>query len=316
VKTQKAASAAPDKTNAQGADLTALRQSYVSIGKTENQAVSQEIPEIFRMHELTASFAIDAEYQKLMNLIAAFEKDKYKITLNNISMEKKENDTINGSFSFSFLSVPKLFESGDKDYLDWILKYTSNKYNPFLASGNLNPGETAPKPVVIAPATEPTPAPTPTTPKPTIPTPAPPAPSKSSDFAITLRPITSDVPTVLVGKVNDKGAGVYVYADNPNFENVEIQILESGGKLYYRYKTTSDNYPANYSEMAAFTSKSTGVVIEVISTKRTGSDDTSGINLTVINKSTKKVSVSIKNDDASKSRVKISSTSGSVTVKR
>jgi type IV pilus assembly protein PilO len=277
------------------------------------------------MNELTANISsknVIGEYQKLMNFITALEKDKYKIILNNISMISNDANTIESNISVSFISVPKMFEDGDKDYLGWLFNYNSNKYNPFLAAGNLNPGETAPAPVLTTPVpgTPNTPTPTPpittTTPKPTIPTPAPPAPSKSSDFAITLRPITSDVPTVLVGKVNDKGAGVYVYADNPNFENVEVQILESGGKLYYRYKTTSDNYPANYSEMAAFTAKSTGVVIEVISTKRTGSDDTSGINLTVINKSTKKVAVSIKNDDISKSRVKIASTSGSVTVKR
>jgi type IV pilus assembly protein PilO len=311
---------AQKKGNAPAIDLTALRQSYIGIGKTET--VNAEIPEIFRMNELTANITsknVVGEYQKLISFIAALEKDKYKIILNSISMETKDTNTVESNFSVSFISVPKMFEDGDKDYLGWLFNYSSNKYNPLLASGNLNPGETAPAPVLTTPVpvTPSTPTPTPTTtPKVTIPTPAPPAPSKSSDFAITLRPISSDVPTVLVGKVNDKGAGVYVYADNPNFENVEVQILESGGKLYYRYKTTSDNYPANYSEMAAFTSKSTGVVIEVISTKRTGSDDTSGINLTVINKSNKKVSVSIKNDDVSKSRVKISSTSGSVTVKR
>jgi type IV pilus assembly protein PilO len=294
-------------------DLITLRQRYVSVGKPENTAAKQEIPEIFRMHELTASFNVEAEYQKLMNLIAAFEKDKYKIILNNINMGTKEGTAFNGSFSVSFISVPKLFEDGDKDYLDWLLKYNSNKYNPFAASTNLNPGETAPKPVVETPVPSPTPTPTP---KPTTPAPAPPAPSKTSDFAITLRPISSDIPTVLVGKVNDKGAGAYVYADNTDFENVEIQILEKDGKLYYRYKTTSDSYPANYSDMTVFTPKSTGILIEVLSTKRTGSDDKSGINLTVINKSSKKVTVSIKNDDTSRSRVKISSTSGSVTVRR
>jgi hypothetical protein len=76
------------------------------------------------------------------------------------------------------------------------------------------------------------------------------------------------------------------------------------------------SYPSNYTEMTLFTPKTTGIVIEVISTKRTDSSDKSGINLTVINKSTKKVTVSIKNDDASRSRVKMSSTSGSVTVRR
>jgi type IV pilus assembly protein PilO len=313
----KNASAVKKAGDAKTPDLTALRQSYVSVGKPIDAAVNQEIPEIFRMHELTASFNIEAEYQKLMNLIAAFEKDKYKIILNNINMGTKEGTAFNGSFSVSFISVPKLFEDGDKGYLDWLLKYNSNKYNPFAVSANLNPGETAPKPVVETPLPEPTPTPTPTpTPKPTAPTPAPPAPSKTSDFAITLRPISSDIPTVLVGKVNDKGAGAYVYADNTDFENVEIQILEKDGKLYYRYKTTSDSYPANYSDMTLFTPKSTGIIIEVLSTKRTGSEDKSGINLTVINKSNKKVTVSIKNDDTSRSRVKISSTSGSVTVRR
>jgi type IV pilus assembly protein PilO len=313
--TAKSAGTAKKAGDAKTPDLPALRQSYVSVGKPKDTAANQEIPEIFRMHELTANFNIEAEYQKLMNLIAAFEKDKYKIILNNISMGTDEGTAFSGSFSVSFISVPKLFEDGDKDYLDWLLKYNSNKYNPFAASANLNPGETAPKPVVETPVPEPTPTPTPT-PKPTTPTPAPPAPSKTSDFAITLRPISSDIPTVLVGKVNDKGAGAYVYADNTNFENVEMQILEKDGKLYYRYKTTSDSYPSDYSEMTVFTPKSTGIIIEVLSTKRTGSDDKSGINLTVINKSNKKVTVSIKNDDTSRSRVKVSSTSGSVTVRR
>jgi type IV pilus assembly protein PilO len=314
-KTQKSVGTDKENTKVQESDLTAIRESYIGIGSVGDKADNPEIPEIFRLHKLTAVIEMESEYQKQANLITAIEKDKYKIILNHINMEKIDDSTIKSSFSVSFISVPKLFVEGDKDYLNWLLKYNRSKYNPFVDNANLSVGETAPAPVVTAPVSAPTPLPTPT-PKPATPAPTPPAPSKTSDFAITLRPISSDIPTVLVGKVNDKGAGVYVYADNTGFENVEVQILEKDGKLYYRYKTTSDNYPSNYSEMTEFTSKTAAVIIEVISTKRTGSEDASGINLTVINKSSKKVTVSIKNDDAGRSRVKISSTSGNVTVKR
>jgi type IV pilus assembly protein PilO len=319
VRVEKTANPAQNSAGTPTQDLAALRQKYVNIDNKET-----DTPELSKMNELTVSFSVKTEYQKIMSLITAIEKDKYKIILNNVSMKTEADNTVTGTFSVSFISVPKLTLENDKDYLTWLLKYNSNKYNPFLASANLNVGEAAPTPVVNAPVPDPIPVPVPTptptpvtpTPKPTTPVATPPAPSKNSDFAITLRPISSDIPTVLVGKVNDKGAGAYVYADNPGFENVEIQIIEKDGKLYYRYKTSSDSYPSNYSEMTLFTPKTTGVIIEVISTKRTDSTDKSGINLTVINKSTKKVTVSIKNDDASRSRVKMSSTSGSVTVRR
>lgn len=310
--------AATNNSNAKVPDMLALRQSFVNIDGID-EALKNGQENLLRMNELTATFSAESEYQKLMNLISAFEKDKYKIILNNLNMDSAESGAINGSFTVSFISIPKLFETGDEDYLKWPYKYNSNKSNPFSATANLNAGETAPAPEVAPPpAPEPipeTPA-KPATPPPTTSTAPAPAPSKTSDFAITLRSISSDIPTVLIGRVNDSASQSYVYADNPGFENVEVQILEKDGKLYYRYKTTSDCYPSNYSDMTAFTPKTTGVIIEVISSKRTGSDDKSGINLTVINKSSKKVTVSIKNDDSSRSRVKIASTSGSVTVKR
>ena len=63
-----------------------------------------------------------------------------------------------------------------------------------------------------------------------------------------------------------------------------------------------------------FVSKSEDIVLEILSENRVGTYDNSGINLKVINNTSKNVEVIVKNDDASNPRVAVTSEGYTVNV--
>jgi hypothetical protein len=130
-------------------DLVGIRDTFVNLGNTSKKA--EEYDNLFRNHELIATLNFKTEYPKLMSFISALEQDKYKILVNNLSMYKEESAYLNCSLAISYVSVPKIFEQGDAEYLKWTMTSGSNKYNPFLAGANLNTGETKPAPADAIP---------------------------------------------------------------------------------------------------------------------------------------------------------------------
>lgn len=113
----------------------------------------------------------------------------------------------------------------------------------------------------------------------------------------------------------DKLGRSYVYADNQNFENVEFQIVQVDKKYYYKYKTQAEAYPKDYdNDMIEFDPHGTTVNLNIISNKRNSAEDTSGINLSLINKTNLKLNVNVDYEDTKNPRVKVVNKLGSVKV--
>jgi len=136
-----------------------------------------------------------------------------------------------------------------------------------------------------------------------------------NDFVMMVKSSLSELPTVTIGKAKDDTRESYIYSDNDKIENVEISLEEVSGKIYYKYKTSNSYYPKDNSiEGKEFTPKSEDIVLEIISEKRTEATDNSGIKLKVVNNTSKKVEIIVKDDDNSNPRVTVTSEGYTVNV--
>lgn len=244
---------------------------------------------------MTATISYKGKYKDLITFLEHIETYEKKILINNISISKsKKNNTdedgivteensITGSIALDFYSVPKIHEQ-DEEYLKWDFDNGYGKGNPFVPFSGYH--EYNENNRVI-----------------------------NNDFIMTVKPISSDLPTVIMGRAMDKLGRSYVYADNQNFEDVEFQLIQVDKKYYYKYKTQGESYPKDYeNNMIEFDPHGTAVNIKIISNKRNSEEDTSGINLSLINKTNLKLNVNIDYEDDKNPRVKVVNKLGNVKV--
>ena len=137
----------------------------------------------------------------------------------------------------------------------------------------------------------------------------------AKDFVMMVKSSLSELPTLTIGKAKDDLTESYIYSDNEKVEDVEITLDEVDGKTYFKYKTSNSYYPReNTSQGKEFTPKASDIVVEILSEKRNGSSDNSGINLKVINNTSKKVEIVIKDDDNTNPRVSVNSKGNTVNI--
>lgn len=263
-----------------------------------------------KIEKMTATINYKGKYNDIKNFISEIEKYDKKIIMSNITFSKSgsgkksessseyedsqstttssnEEDSISGSIALDFYSVPKIHNQ-DAEYLKWDFKNGYGKDDPFLEfSGYTSKNSSDAKKEAI----------------------------QTTDFIMGVKPISSDLPSVILGRAMDKLGKTYVYADNEQFENVEFQLIQEGKKYFYKYKTESENYPKNYdTEKEEFNPHGNNVNLNIISNIRNDEDDNSGVNLTLINKTNLNLNVAINYDDKKKPRVKIVKKSGNITI--
>ncbi|WP_145993151.1 hypothetical protein [Tepidibacter mesophilus] len=263
----------------------------------ENQENTEKPDENKRETEkMTATISYKGKYKDIINFLEQIETYDKKILVSSISISKsKENNTdeegivtddnsITGSIALDFYSVPKIHEQ-DEEYLKWDFDNGYGKDDPFVPFSGYSEYNKNNNIVV------------------------------NNDFIMTVKPISSDLPTVIMGRAMDKLGRSYVYADNQNFENVEFQIVQVDKKYYYKYKTQGEAYPQDYeNDMIEFDPHGTTVNLNIISNKRNGPEDNSGINLSLINKTNLKLNVKVDYEDDKNPRVKVVNKLGSVKV--
>lgn len=129
------------------------------------------------------------------------------------------------------------------------------------------------------------------------------------------KPISSDLPTVMLGQANDTSNLSYVYADNSGTETVELVLTEETGRYYFKYKAGSNTYPLSYNGNGIeFKPLGDKIVLNILSTKRLNEEDLSGIALTITNNTKKEVEVIIENEDDNRPRISLASEGNNVKV--
>jgi type IV pilus assembly protein PilO len=142
------------------------------------------------------------------------------------------------------------------------------------------------------------------------------------DFTMRVMPYGSNMapPTVaLVGrsvKVDNNSIGIpVVYGDSRENEKVDIYVEEKNGRLYCRFRTEHEAYPdKEFKNTIEFKPLTSSIRILIDSTKRVAQNDTSGVDITITNNTTGKISVDVLNEDKNRPRVRINRSDESVKV--
>ena len=121
------------------------------------------------------------------------------------------------------------------------------------------------------------------------------------DVNLTLRPSNSDSSAVMIGVRNSKNC---LYSDENSKHDVKVEFTKQNGKFYAEYSIND-----GHSKTEAFSSNG-DIKFDILSCKKLLDEDNISVDLTVDNKSGKKVSIIVYND--SDSRVNLVSSSGNV----
>lgn len=266
-------------------------------GSTSNEATANGVEQQSQSNtsengatseQLKVAINFSGNYEALKTFIASVQNYERKVVITNISISSKSQEELTGVMNLEFHAVPKLSDE-DMEYLIWTLNNVYGK--EVLFSSGAASGAYAS--TIEEQSNE----------------------KDVNDFVMMLRSSTSELPTVTIGKAKDDSRESYIYSDNDKIEEVEIAFDEIDGKTYYKYKTTSSYYPKdNSSQGKEFTSKSKDIVFEILSEKRSGTSDNSGIKLKVINNTDKNVEIIVKDDDTSNPRVTVTSEGYTVNV--
>ncbi len=237
---------------------------------------------------LKCEVKFEGSYDSINKFLNIIDKNEKKIVVNSIKLSSDTLKGINGTINLEIYSVPKINDELES-YLKWDLNNTYGKSVPFSVGtvsgslqGNKESGNIIP-----------------------------------SDFIASVKSTTSDLPTIMLGKANDKLRTTYVYADSDSEEKVEMTLTQDGDKYYYKYKTSKGTFPANYDSLGAeFVPASKNIFLDILSETRVNANDNSAIKLKIVNKTDKLLEVNISSDDSNNPRVTVDGDESNISVNK
>lgn len=258
--------------------------------KTPSEVLKAE-EDLPMVDKMSSTIAFQGSYGKLLQFMKGLEEQEKRFSIKSIAISKGEDDSFLGTILIDFYGLPKLFPNKD-DNMAWEFDNSYGKDNPFdpfsgYSYGNIE--QTATEQAIA---------------------------KLTYDFFLSVRPISSDLPTIMMGDLSDKTLDSYVYADNQNYEEVVFQLIQEGDQYFYKYKTQTDSYPSDYEgDRIAFDPRGSTVNMRITSFERNSDTDLSGVNLTVLNQTDLKLNIVIEYEDTDKPRVNIVKKLGRVEVK-
>lgn len=264
-----------------------------NIPTNSKEAISKDPKDVKKntVQYLKCEVKFEGKYEDLDKFLEIIAQNEKKIVVNSIKLSSDTLDAIKGTMVLEFYSIPKLTDEIES-YLKWDLDKTYGKSVPF---GPGNGGSTS----VIKTAADGQ------------------EEKGASDFITSVKSVTSDLPTVMIGKANDELRTTYAYADSNSEEKVEMILTQDGDKYYYKYKTSKGTFPTNYDGLGAeFVPASKNIVLDMLSESKVNANDNAAINLKIINKTDKLVNVNISGDDFVSPRVIVDADSSNVSVNK
>lgn len=234
-----------------------------------------------KVHQLRCNISFSGTYENLMNFLKEINENNNKMVVNSMNIAEESIEEIKGSMEIEIYAIPKINDEIN-EYLQWDFNNEYGKYVPFGSeTSNYNIDNEV----------------------------------SLDDFVISVKSVNSVLPTITVGKSDDKTKSTYIYADSNSVEDVEIELTKEDGKYYYKYKTSKENYPVDYEgNKLEFNPTSKSINISVFSESRVNNDDKSGMKLKIINNTDKLVNVNISDDDENNKRVFVEGDSSKISV--
>lgn len=255
------------------------------VNNKKNQNKKDKKPkEIYNLTQMTVSLSLNGTYENIMKFIKSIEDNPNHINIINFNLSAQTAGNVSANMNIQLVAIPKI-DASKEEFTTADDKY--GKGNPFSGTSAVGSG-------TIENELENS--------------------KVKNDFLMTVRSINSDLPTIVLGKSEDKNKTSYLSNDENDVINVEMYVTEKDGKYYYKYKVGDKTYPVNFSGNGEeFKPNSNDINFEIFSEKRENKDDKSGVNIKIVNNSDKNVNLVVDKDDIDNPRVNIT-TEGKVKV--
>jgi type IV pilus assembly protein PilO len=228
---------------------------------------------------LEVSLAYSGSFNELLNFLGKINEHNKKILVKDVNLvnasRHSNTSSLAGNIALEFYAVPSLI-GGTNGALVWAEEEVGGISDPFSGGSLVDVfkdlgGESI---------------------------------AEFCDFVLTVKPITADLPTVVLGIDDDISADSFVFADNPGVENIELRLFMQDGEYLCTYKTTKESYPYSGPGVAIpFVNGDQKIVMNIFSNPRTSVEDESGVNLKLYNETDKPLFVRLINEDPLRPRV-------------
>ncbi|EOU1488676.1 MAG: hypothetical protein E6108_03930 [Clostridium perfringens] len=248
----------------------------------DNKDKKQE--EIYNLSQMTVSLSVNGTYDNVMKFMKSIEENPKHINILNFNLSAQTDGNVSANMNIQLVAIPKI-DASKEEFTTADEKY--GKENPFSGASAVGIG-------TIENELENS--------------------KVKNDFLMTVRPINSDLPTIVLGKSDDKDKKTYLNNDENSVSNIEMYISGDNGKYYYKYKVEGKSYPTKFEGNGEeFKPNGNDINFEIFSEKRVNKDDKSGANIKIVNSSDKEVNLIINKDDEKSPRVNVT-TDGKVKV--
>ena len=240
--------------------------------------------EIYNLNQMTVSLSVNGTYDNVMKFMKSIEENPKHINILNFNLSAQTDGNVSANMNIQLVAIPKI-DASKEEFTTADEKY--GKENPFSGASVAGTG-------TIENELENS--------------------KVKNDFLMTVRPINSDLPTIVLGKADDKDKKTYLNNDENSVSNIEMYISGDNGKYYYKYKVEGKSYPTKFEGNGEeFKPNGNDINFEIFSEKRVNKDDKSGANIKIVNSSDKEVNLIINKDDEKSPRVNVT-TDGKVKV--
>ncbi|MBI5977529.1 hypothetical protein [Clostridium perfringens] len=240
--------------------------------------------EIYNLSQMTVSLSVNGTYDNVMKFMKSIEENPKHINILNFNLSAQTDGNVSANMNIQLVAIPKI-DASKEEFTTADEKY--GKENPFSGASIAGTG-------TIENELENS--------------------KVKNDFLMTVRPINSDLPTIVLGKSGDKDKKTYLNNDENSVSNIEMYISGDNGKYYYKYKVEGKSYPTKFEGNGEeFKPNGNDINFEIFSEKRVNKDDKSGANIKIVNSSDKEVNLIINKDDEKSPRVNVT-TEGKVKV--
>ncbi|MEG0307764.1 MAG: hypothetical protein RR636_07470 [Clostridium sp.] len=247
------------------------------LGKEQTAVRDEKSPAATKellVEQMKVSVSFTGTYSNVMKFVELVSKYGRLIAMPNITLTSSGAEDVSGSLDLEFYSIPKVSDE-DSEYLKWPATEKYGKENPFLeGSGALSTSKISKK--------------------------------DGYSLLMSLKSSSSDLPSITIGKSDDSAKESYIYSDENEKIDVEIEVIEDSGKYYFKYKTPKSTYPYDYTKVGTEIKETEGnIEIGIYSSVRIDINDKVAANVKVVNKTNKKVAVTIIEDDKLNPRIKV-----------
>ncbi|MDK0586544.1 hypothetical protein P5E97_12115 [Clostridium perfringens] len=252
--------------------------------KKNEDSKDKKQEEIYNLSQMTVSLSVNGTYDNVMKFMKSIEENTKHINILNFNLSAQTDGNVSANMNIQLVAIPKI-DASKEEFTTADEKY--GKENPFSGASVVGTG-------TIENELENS--------------------KVKNDFLMTVRPINSDLPTIVLGKSGDKDKKTYLNNDENSVSNIEMYISGDNGKYYYKYKVEGKSYPTKFEGNGEeFKPNGNDINFEIFSEKRVNKDDKSGANIKIVNSSDKEVNLIINKDDEKSPRVNVT-TDGKVKI--